>query len=143
MWSNCKITMKKLLFSLLLLSGATGSLSGQNAATDATSGASTPTEATTAHYRLFPANRAKGVAPDTHLTLTFNAPVTVNDKGMIRIYEAGSGQLVDSLDLSIPAGPTQPDTIRKQKATYTAVPPVRISSPSSDTSPTVSISTPP
>ena len=114
--------MKKLLFSLLLLSGAAGCLTGQNAATDATSGASTPTEATTAHYRLFPANRAKGVAPDTHLTLVFNAPVTVNNQGMIRIYETGSGRLVDSLDLSIPAGPTQPDMIRKQKATYTAVP---------------------
>ena len=41
---------------------------------------------------------------------------------MLRIFDAETGQLVDSLDLSIPAGPTQPDMIRKQKATYSSVP---------------------
>ena len=80
------------------------------------------TSCSTPDYRLFPANRAGNVAPDTHLTIEFNAPVTVNNQGFIRIYESGSGRLVDSLDMSIPAGPKEPDMIRKQLATYTTEP---------------------
>lgn len=72
--------------------------------------------------RLIPASHSKEVPPDTHLTIEFNSSVQFNQRGMIRIFDAETKQLVDSLDLSIPAGPTSPDMIRKQKATYSSVP---------------------
>ncbi len=54
---------------------------------------------------LFPANKATGVNPDTHLVLTFPATPTLGKSGLIRIYDAAGHRLVDTLDLSIPAGP--------------------------------------
>lgn len=59
---------------------------------------------------LFPANGAKGVDVDTHLTLTFSEVPTVGAQGWIRIWDAESGECVDSLDLSVPAGPTESRT---------------------------------
>lgn len=56
---------------------------------------------------LFPANGAVDVNTDTHLVLTFDREVTVGQKGFIRIYNKKTGRMVDQLDLSIPAGPTQ------------------------------------
>ncbi len=37
------------------------------------------------HLTDFPANKAKGVPPDTHLTIEFDSPVQLNNKGVIRI----------------------------------------------------------
>ena len=54
----------------------------------------------------FPADKATGVNPDTHLVLTFPSAPTLGKSGQIRIYEAATNKLVDTLDLSIPAGPT-------------------------------------
>ena len=59
---------------------------------------------------LSPINGAKGVCVDTHLTLTFSDSVEVGDHGMIRIMEVATGLCIDSLDISIPAGPTEPRT---------------------------------
>jgi hypothetical protein len=53
----------------------------------------------------FPADKASGVNPDTHLVLTFSAPPTIGKSGQIRIYDAVDHTLVDTLDMSIPAGP--------------------------------------
>jgi pectinesterase len=53
----------------------------------------------------FPANKAIGVNPDTHLLLTFFSTPTLGKSGLIRIYDAADHSLVDTLDLSIPAGP--------------------------------------
>src|SRR5215469_3185621 len=54
---------------------------------------------------VLPANNAVRVNPDTHLILTFsNAPV-LGKSGQIRVYDAADHSLVDTLDLSIPAGP--------------------------------------
>ena len=53
----------------------------------------------------FPANNAVGVNPDTHLVLTFSETPTLGKSGLIRIYDAAGHRLVDTLDLSIPAGP--------------------------------------
>jgi pectinesterase len=53
----------------------------------------------------FPANKAVAVNPDTHLVLTFSAPPALGKSGQIRIYDAADHSLVDTLDLSIPAGP--------------------------------------
>lgn len=55
--------------------------------------------------RLFPANGARDVNPDTHLTLTFPAPPEIGNSGLIRIYDAADNSLVDTLDLSIPSSP--------------------------------------
>jgi pectinesterase len=56
---------------------------------------------------LLPANGARQVNPDTHLVLRFDRPPVLGDSGKIRIYEAGTNRLVDTLDLGIPAGPTE------------------------------------
>jgi pectinesterase len=56
----------------------------------------------------FPAHDATGVSPDTPLALTFDELPVVGTSGGIRVYDAGAGTLVDRLDLSIRAGPTQP-----------------------------------
>ncbi len=56
--------------------------------------------------KLIPADGAIDVCPDTHLSLTFSETPKLGDSGMIRIFDAATGELVDSLDMSIPAGPT-------------------------------------
>jgi hypothetical protein len=61
--------------------------------------------AETSAVQLFPANGAKGVNPDTHLALTFSATPAIGRSGQIRIYDAADHTLVDTLDMSIPAGP--------------------------------------
>lgn len=60
--------------------------------------------------------------PDVQLKMIFKTKPTLGDAGFIRIYEVETGRPVDSLDLSIPAGPTEPDLIRKQTAQYTPEP---------------------
>lgn len=55
----------------------------------------------------FPARKAEGVNPDTHLVLTFPEPPVRSEAGFIRIFDARSGECVDSLDLSLPDGLTQ------------------------------------
>ena len=57
--------------------------------------------------RLFPADKAEDVNPDTHLVLTFPTAPTLGKSGFIRIFDAATNELVDSLDLSIPAGPSE------------------------------------
>ena len=54
-----------------------------------------------------PAQEATGVSPDTHLALTFAESLTVGGTGQVRVYDADDGTVVDRLELSIPAGPTQ------------------------------------
>lgn len=56
---------------------------------------------------LFPANQATMVNPDVKLKLTFNDKPQIGKSGKIRIYDAADDRLVDTLDMSIPAGPTK------------------------------------
>ena len=56
---------------------------------------------------VYPAPGAKEINPDTHLTLTFKSTPMVGDSGFVRIFDAETDELVDSLDLSVPAGPTE------------------------------------
>jgi pectin methylesterase-like acyl-CoA thioesterase len=56
---------------------------------------------------LSPAHQASAVNPDAHLVLRFDSPPTVGRSGQVRIYDAADDRLVDTLDLSIPAGPTE------------------------------------
>jgi len=67
----------------------------------------------------FPADGAKQVSPDTHLVLTFACRPSLGSKGKIHIYDAADDRLVDSLDLSIPPGPTEPN---QAHAPYTPAP---------------------
>ena len=53
----------------------------------------------------FPADKSIGVNPDTHLVLTFPTAPTLGKSGQIRIYDSADSKLIDTLDLSIPAGP--------------------------------------
>ena len=54
---------------------------------------------------MFPANGAKAVNPDTHLVLTFSSAPEIGRSGQIRIYDAADHTVVDTLDMSVPAGP--------------------------------------
>ncbi|HVT90466.1 MAG TPA: pectinesterase family protein [Tepidisphaeraceae bacterium] len=54
---------------------------------------------------LFPAQNGHDVNPDTHLVITFPSAPTIGKSGQIRIYDAADNKLVDTLDMSIPAGP--------------------------------------
>ena len=71
---------------------------------------------------LFPANGARDVNPDTHLVIKFKGKPSPGKSGMVRVFDAATDKLVDSLDLSIPAGPAEPDMVRKEKAVYTTAP---------------------
>ena len=70
---------------------------------------------------FFPAHKASGVNPDTHLVLTFESTPSVGDSGFIRIFDAETGKAVDSLDLSLPAGPTESRTYGPD-CDYTKIP---------------------
>ena len=70
---------------------------------------------------FFPAHKASGVNPDTHLVLTFESVPSVGDSGFIRIFDAETGKAVDSLDLSLPAGPTESRTYGPD-CDYTKIP---------------------
>jgi pectinesterase len=70
--------------------------------------------------KLFPANNAGNVNPDTHLEITFQTIPVIGTSGQIRIYDASNNRLVDLLDLSIPAGPTKPTP--SPSAIYTPTP---------------------
>ena len=69
----------------------------------------------------FPARGAVDVNVDTHLTLTFDEVPAVGKAGWIRIFDVGTGVCVDSLDLSVPAGPTESRTYAPD-IDYTRVP---------------------
>jgi pectinesterase len=56
---------------------------------------------------LFPGNGAQAVNPDVQLRLSFEQTPSIGSAGEIRIYDAADGRLVDTLDLSVPPGPTE------------------------------------
>ena len=68
-----------------------------------------------------PARGASGVCPDTHLVLTFASEPAVPSAGMLRVFDLASGECVDSLDFSLPAGLTEPRTYSPD-CDYTKVP---------------------
>ncbi len=62
---------------------------------------------------LFPANKEQNVNPDTHLKITFLSTPELGKKGKICIFNLTDNRLADSLDLSIPPGPTTRTTAPK------------------------------
>ena len=86
-----------------------GSISGQ------------PGPAAPAGVVRFPADKATGVNPDTHLVITFPSAPVLGKAGRIRIYDAADDKLIDTLDLSIPPGPSS-GVAGGEAAPYTPVP---------------------
>lgn len=70
---------------------------------------------------ICPANNATGIAPDTRLQLAFASPVKIGSKGKIRVYDVTTHEMVDSIDVSVPAGPTESRTYGPD-CDYTKVP---------------------
>jgi pectinesterase len=71
---------------------------------------------------LFPANQARGVNPDVQLRITFSQPPRIGKSGRVQVYDASNDRVVESLDLSIPAGPTERATGSALTAPYLATP---------------------
>lgn len=74
-----------------------------------------------AKLQMVPPPGSANVPVDTRLSIVFPSAPTVNARGMIRIFDAADNSLVDSLDLSIPAGPTK-GRPKEPKAPYAAEP---------------------
>ena len=89
----------------------------------------------------FPLNKAVAVNPDTHLILTFSGAPTLGKSGQIRIYDAAGRHLVDTLDLSIPAGPDPSRRVAAPSAQGVALDPSIPTSPST-TTPAVRVTPP-
>jgi pectinesterase len=70
---------------------------------------------------LFPADQATMVNPDVQLKLTFKDTPRIGTSGKIHIYDAVD-QLIDTLDLSIPPGPTKPVDPAVRAKNYLAFP---------------------
>jgi hypothetical protein len=97
-------------------------------------------EAQTASVKRFPADKEVGVNPDTHLVLTFATPLALGKSGQVRIYDAADHSLVDTLDLSIPAGP---DPSRRVTAPPAPAQPTDAGAPMSPTTTTPAVRTTP
>src|SRR5215813_4518713 len=70
---------------------------------------------------LFPRDRASMVNPDVQLKLTFKSKPRVGASGTIRIVDE-SGRVVDTLDMSVPAGPTKPVDPAVRAKNYLSIP---------------------
>ena len=71
----------------------------------------------------YPADKSRNINPDTHLKITFPSSPILGTTGKIRIYDLEDNRLVDQLDMSIPAGPTDSITPRSNsKVPYLQVP---------------------
>ena len=71
--------------------------------------------------KMFPENGATDVNIDTHFILTMTEDATVGQQGFVSVYDRKTGKLVDRLDMSIPAGPTQGQP-NNPAAQYTPIP---------------------
>ena len=54
---------------------------------------------------IYPANLSNNVCIDTELILTFKEKPFLGKSGYIRVFEYETEELVDIIDLSLPAGP--------------------------------------
>ena len=70
---------------------------------------------------MMPESGATGVNIDTHLVLTMSEEATIGNSGFVSVYDRKTGKLVDRIDMSIPAGPTEPQP-KNPDAVYTPVP---------------------
>jgi pectinesterase len=71
---------------------------------------------------LFPAHQATMVNPDVQLKLTFKDAPRAGTSGKVRIFDAADDRLVETLDMSIPPGPTKPVDPAVRAKNYLAFP---------------------
>jgi len=74
-----------------------------------------------ANVKVFPTSGARNVCVDTHLRVELPEGATVNNHGLIKVYDLTAHRQVDRLDLSIPPGPTESQPMNPA-AIYTPVP---------------------
>lgn len=67
---------------------------------------------------LYPEKVASDICIDTKLHIAFDQPVEKGTLGKIRIFDNATGMCIDSIDVSIPDGPTEPRTYGPE-VTYT------------------------
>ncbi len=79
------------------------------------------TQAQNVVTQMQPANGASDVNIDTHLTLIMAEDAVIGTQGFVSVYDKATGRLVDRLDMSIPAGPTESQP-KNPAAQYTPVP---------------------
>jgi len=102
-------------FGTLALSGAvSGDLGMQSVMNDVAMVQDSPVS--------FPADQATMVNPDVLLKLTFKDTPRIGKSGKISIYDASDNRLVDTLDMSIPPGPTKPVDPAVRAKNYLAFP---------------------
>ena len=58
--------------------------------------------------QTYPQNNAKNICIDTEIALFFDVKQTLNNSGLLRVYDYQTDELIDCLDLSIPNGPVEP-----------------------------------
>ena len=71
--------------------------------------------------KMLPENGAVDVNIDTQLTLVMTEDAKIGNHGFVSVYDKRTGKLVDRLDMSIPAGPTEGQPTNPA-AQYTPVP---------------------
>jgi beta-lactamase class A/pectin methylesterase-like acyl-CoA thioesterase len=72
---------------------------------------------------FFPADNSRNINPDTHLIIRFPSAPVLGTTGKIKIYDLSDNRLVDQLDVSIPAGPTDSNAVRSNtRSPYLQVP---------------------
>ncbi|MBN1184180.1 MAG: carbohydrate esterase [Bacteroidales bacterium] len=69
---------------------------------------------------IYPGNKEKDINPDTHLKIIFASEPVVGNRGKIKVYDSETDSLVDMIDMSIPAGPAEPN--KNPVADYTTIP---------------------
>lgn len=74
------------------------------------------------YFYTLPANQDVNINPDSQLKIVFANTPKLGNKGFVRIFDAETNKIVDSLDLSIPAGPTTISNERKQGGVYSPTP---------------------
>ena len=56
---------------------------------------------------FYPQENAQDINIDTHLVIVFDKTVTTGSKGIITVTDKTTRNVVDRIDMSIPAGPTE------------------------------------
>ena len=70
---------------------------------------------------FYPEENSNGINVDTHLVIQFDRNIEAGNKGKITVYDKTTKKVVDCIDMSIPAGPTEGQP-KNPKAIYTPVP---------------------
>jgi pectate lyase/pectin methylesterase-like acyl-CoA thioesterase len=130
-WKRNGVNLPGATSASYLISSASGANAG-NYTVVVTNSVSSVTSATAAVAVLSssmaasstaPLSAATGLNPDTRLTITFNEPVTPGISGLLRIYDAATDAVVDTIDLV--AATALRDALRASSAISTQLLPVQ------------------